>query len=541
LEYMGLKAGEKMDEIPIHQAFIGSCTNSRIEDLRSVAKVVKGRKVVVDRAMIVPGSGLVKKQAEAEGLHEIFIEAGFQWREPGCSMCLGMNPDSLKPQERCAATSNRNFEGRQGAGGRTHLMSPTMAAAAAVTGTLTDVRTLMTNKPPIDFREHKVYASAGKDGRSIFGEAYVLPSPQKEEKAPPGDNNGQATDGGGAGMPKFVTLDSVIVAALRKANVDTDCIIPKQFLKTIKRTGLGAAAFFALRFEDDGVTEISDFVLNKDPYRSAKALIALENFGCGSSREHAPWALNDFGIRCIIAPSFADIFFENCFKNGMLPIVLPKEKVEMLMVDAEAKLPVTIDLPNQVVKRSSGETFSFEVDGFKKHCLINGFDDISLTLQKKDKITKFEGIRREQYPWLDSSTGAKDSSSVAEVKVYNSKSGNFYAKVAIGFLTGLPASEEKPARTAVPKVIISGYGADIESVVYAANEVQKNSEATITKIQTDLIDPPPKIQTDRNPQTKTIPYIAITLEVPPKAQVVVPIAAGKSDEGHSCANKTTSW
>jgi|Transcript_24501 3-isopropylmalate dehydratase len=529
LDYMGLKAGEKMDEIPINQAFIGSCTNSRIEDLRSVAKIVKGRKVVIDRAMIVPGSGLVKKQAEAEGLHEIFIEAGFQWREPGCSMCLGMNPDRLKPQERCAATSNRNFEGRQGAGGRTHLMSPTMAAAAAVTGKLTDVRTLLTSKP---ISEPTVKVSAVKQERAISGKDYGLPQPEKE--APPAESTGKAAEGGVGGMPKFITLDSVVTAPLRKANVDTDCIIPKQFLKTIKRTGLGVAAFFELRYEDDGVTEKTDFVLNNDPYRSAKVLIALENFGCGSSREHAPWALNDFGIRCIIAPSFADIFFNNCFKNGMLPIILPKDKVDILMVDAEAKLPLTIDLPNQQVKRSSGESFPFEVDAFRKHCLINGLDDIGLTLQKKDKISWFEGIRREKYPWLDTSTGAKDGS-VAEVKVSTSKSGSFYAKVALGFITGLPASEDKPARAAVPQVIISGTGAAIERAVHAANEVEKNSEAKITKIHTDLIEPP------NRRQAQTIPHVAITLEVPPKAQVVVPMAAGKSTDEHNCGKKETTW
>jgi 3-isopropylmalate dehydratase small subunit len=316
--------------------------------------------------------------------------------------------------------------------------------------------------------------------------------------------------------------------------VDTDCIIPKQFLKTIARTGLGVSAFFELRYEDDGVTEKSDFVLNKEPYRSANVLVALDNFGCGSSREHAPWALNDFGIRCIIAPSFADIFFNNCFKNGMLPIALQKDKVEILMADAEAKLPLTIDLPNQVVKRTSGETFPFEVDDFRKHCLINGLDDIGLTLQRKDLITKFEGIRRDLYPWLDSSTGLAGSSSSAEVKVSTTKSGNFYAKVAIGFLTGLPASEDKPARPAVPQVIISGTGAAIERAIHAANEAEKGSEANITKIETDMIDPP------NSSQTRTIPYVAITLEVPPKAQVVVPMAAGK-DEKHNCGKESTNW
>merc|ERR1719401_1671464 len=180
----------------------------------------------------------------------------------------------------------------------------------------------------------------------------------------------KGTSGTSAGMPKFVKLDKEIAAPLRKANVDTDAIIPKQFLKTIKRTGLGVSAFFELRYDDDGVTEKPDFVLNQDPYRAAPILIAKDNFGCGSSREHAPWSLFDFGIRCIIAPSFADIFFGNCFKNGMLPIKLPGDKVEELMVDAEAKKRITIDLPAQKVIRECGTEIYFEVDSFKKHCLI---------------------------------------------------------------------------------------------------------------------------------------------------------------------------
>merc|ERR1719174_2210974 len=189
-----------------------------------------------------------------------------------------------------------------------------------------------------------------------------LPEPEEEEdgRSTAASEGGSAADRPPSGMPKFGVLEAKVAAPLRKANVDTDCIIPKQFLKTIKRTGLGVAAFFELRYEDDGVTEIPDFVLNQDAYRSANILIAMENFGCGSSREHAPWALNDFGIRCVIAPSFADIFFNNCFKNGMLPIAIPKEKVELLMCDAEAKLPLTVDLPEQLVRRQNGETIALK-------------------------------------------------------------------------------------------------------------------------------------------------------------------------------------
>lgn len=201
-------------------------------------------------------------------------------------------------------------------------------------------------------------------------------------------------------MDAFTTLTGT-AAPLPMLNVDTDMIIPKQHLKTIKRTGLGAVLFEELRFTPDGA-EIPEFVLNRDPYRDAKILIAGDNFGCGSSREHAPWALLDFGLRCIIAPSFADIFFNNCFKNGILPIALAPERVEILTADAQtpATATLTVDLPAQTIRRSNGDTMVFEVDAFRKHCLLNGLDDISLTLQQEDAIAAFETRQRQQQPWL---------------------------------------------------------------------------------------------------------------------------------------------
>jgi 3-isopropylmalate dehydratase small subunit len=177
-------------------------------------------------------------------------------------------------------------------------------------------------------------------------------------------------------------------------------IIPKQFLKTIKRTGLGISAFYEMRYDQDG-KEREDFVLNKDGYRNSEILIAGDNFGCGSSREHAPWAINDFGIRCIISTSFADIFFNNCFKNGMLPIKLPEADVRVLMGDADAGAELEIDLPAQVIRRPDGSEIAFDVDPFRRNCLINGLDDIGLTLQKSDQIAEFEKIRSTTYPWLD--------------------------------------------------------------------------------------------------------------------------------------------
>ncbi|ARJ64866.1 3-isopropylmalate dehydratase small subunit [Magnetospirillum sp. ME-1] len=201
-------------------------------------------------------------------------------------------------------------------------------------------------------------------------------------------------------MEKFTVLTGV-AAPLPMINVDTDMIIPKQFLKTIKRTGLGKNLFDEMRYTPDG-KEIADFVLNKAAYRSAKILVAGANFGCGSSREHAPWAIADFGIRCVIAPSFADIFFNNCFKNGILPIKLPQEQVDKLLDDASrgSNAIVTVDLAKQVITGPDGGSISFEVDPFRKHCLLNGLDDIGLTLQREDKIAAFEQARKASSPWL---------------------------------------------------------------------------------------------------------------------------------------------
>ena len=201
-------------------------------------------------------------------------------------------------------------------------------------------------------------------------------------------------------MKPFTSLDGV-AAPLRMINVDTDRIIPKQFLKTIKRTGLGEFLFNDLRYDMAG-TEISEFVLNKAAYRDASILVAGRNFGCGSSREHAPWALMDFGIQCIIAPSFADIFYNNCFKNGILPIVLSEKEVEELLDSAEdgSNAVFSIDLVAQTVSSPRGACLRFELDQFRKHCLINGLDDIGLTLEKVELIISFEEGRANATPWL---------------------------------------------------------------------------------------------------------------------------------------------
>ena len=199
-------------------------------------------------------------------------------------------------------------------------------------------------------------------------------------------------------MQKFDKLTGP-AAPLNMVNVDTDAIIPKQFLKTIQRTGLGKYLFNDLRFTPEGA-EKPDFVLNKPAYRHAQILVAGENFGCGSSREHAPWSLLDFGIRCVIAPSYADIFYNNCFKNGMLPLVLPHEQVEELMKDAEAGLELTIDLQKQTVTGGNRKEYKFEIDPFRKKCLLNGLDDIGLTLEKETTISTFEDAQKKTQPWL---------------------------------------------------------------------------------------------------------------------------------------------
>jgi len=417
LEYMGLTAGTPMQDIVLDKVFIGSCTNARIEDLRIAAKVAKGRKVApnIKRAMIVPGSGLVKKQAEAEGLDKIFTDAGFEWREAGCSMCLGMNPDILSPQERCASTSNRNFEGRQGAGGRTHLVSPAMAAAAALVGKLADVRKLASSiQASAQKSSPRVEVAHVSDIEDDEDLDKILDDPENSQ-----GNTVKSAAPSTAGLPKFTQLKG-IATPMDRANVDTDAIIPKQFLKTIKRSGLGSALFHAWRYDPKTGAENPDFVLNQEPYRHSKILVCTgPNFGCGSSREHAPWALLDFGIWCVIAPSYGDIFFNNTFKNGMLPLVITDSAaLERIAAEAKAGKEIEVDLPAQVIKDAAGNKLAdFEVEEFRKHCLVNGLDDIGLTMQVEDMIQRFEGRRTRDTPWLDGSGYLKRGERTGPVKV----------------------------------------------------------------------------------------------------------------------------
>jgi 3-isopropylmalate dehydratase len=406
LEYMGLEAGTPMEKVKVDKVFIGSCTNSRIEDLREAARILHGRKVAQGiYAMLVPGSGLVKKQAEAEGLDKIFQAAGFDWREAGCSMCLGMNPDQLSPGERCASTSNRNFEGRQGAGGRTHLMSPAMAAAAAVTGFLTDVRQLTSGAKVGHEAAQPDFAVQISDPKSYLTDK-TLPPPAPITPAIATDEDvirdvpESQIATVGSGVQAFTVLKG-IAAPLERSNVDTDLIIPKQFLKTIKRTGLGSALFWPLRYDAKTGEADPSFVLNKEPYTQAKILVVTgPNFGCGSSREHAAWSLLDFGIRAVIAESFGDIFRNNLTKNGQLPVTLPAAQIVRISEDAKAGKEVAVDLQRQQIVLADGTEYAFETPEFVRHCLINGLDDISLTMEHEAAIKSFEKKRSATTPWL---------------------------------------------------------------------------------------------------------------------------------------------
>ncbi|SCU87513.1 LAMI_0D06348g1_1 [Lachancea mirantina] len=422
LKYMGLTPNTPLKELKPDKVFIGSCTNSRIEDLRAAAAVVKGHKKAstVKVAMVVPGSGLVKQQAEKEGLDRIFLDAGFEWREAGCSMCLGMNPDILDPEERCASTSNRNFEGRQGARSRTHLMSPAMAAAAGIVGHFMDIREFEYkdgDKPRISIEQagdkalqDAVYEHEKQPLQK--GESIDEQEEDEIKDIPPADHITKETSLDGetssapAGMVPFLTVKG-LAAPLDKANVDTDAIIPKQFLKTIKRTGLSAGLFYEWRFTKDanGKDQKLGFVLDTEPYTKAEILVVTgDNFGCGSSREHAPWALKDFGIRSIIAPSFGDIFYNNSFKNGLLPIRVSQDVIaDKLYPRAKAGKALTIDLPKQQILDDEGNVLvpHFEIEEFRKHCLVNGLDDIGITLQKEKFISEYEAKRKEVFSFLE--------------------------------------------------------------------------------------------------------------------------------------------
>ncbi len=332
LEYMQLTPGTPMRDIAVDTVFIGSCTNSRIEDLRAAANVLEGRQVTAARVMVVPGSHAVKAQAEAEGLDRIFTAAGADWRQPGCSMCLAMNPDKLAPGERAASTSNRNFEGRQGRGGRTHLVSPAVAAATAVAGHFAT---------PEDFVMKAVRVVSG------------------------------------SGLP------------LRRSDVDTDQIIPAEWLKRVERTGFERGLFATWR--DD-----RDFVLNDERYRQARVIVAGPAFGVGSSREHAVWAIQQYGFDAVIAPSFSDIFHTNCTKNGLVPVTVSEEVVERIWraIEDDPETEIVVDLERLVLEVPAiGLVEEIRMDPAVQHRFLHGLDDVGITLGYDAAITEFEQQR----------------------------------------------------------------------------------------------------------------------------------------------------
>ncbi|KAH6622508.1 hypothetical protein F5144DRAFT_580648 [Chaetomium tenue] len=393
---MGLEPGTRMTDIVVDKIFIGSCTNSRLSDLRAAAGILRGRRIAanIKAAYVVPGSGIVKQQAESEGLDRIFREAGFEWREAGCSMCVGLNEDQLEAYERSASTSNRNFENRQGTAGRTHLMSPVMAAVAAIEGKLGDVRKYLA-----------AGAGLGDEEPSILPHYPETIEPEETSSShAEKEDDGVVEDDTIAAGP-FTSVKG-LVAPLDRANVDTDCILPKQFCTTILRRGLRDGLFYNLRWRPDGSLDQA-FVLNRQPYNSNRSRVLLStgpNFGCGSSREHAVWALLDFGIQVVLASSFGDIFYGNSFKNGLLPAIVDQEDIPVLLAEAEAGREIEVVLSTQQILNASGDEIAkFSVDKGPKEMLLAGVDEIGLSLRCSDDIGVYEKEREEALPWLASS------------------------------------------------------------------------------------------------------------------------------------------
>ena len=355
LEYMGFDAGERLLGNPVDYVFVGSCTNGRIEDLRRFARLVEGRRKAPEvTAWIVPGSKAVEAAAKAEGLDRILAAAGFELRQPGCSACLAMNADKIPAGKYCVSTSNRNFEGRQGKGGRTHLVSPAAAAAAAITGKLTDPAML-------------------KDERSSEMDKYTL-----------------------------LTTGAV---ALEADNIDTDQIMPKQFLRGIDKSGLDKGLFYNLKHKADGSLD-PKCVLNSPAAAKAAVLLAGPNFGCGSSREHAVWGLLQGGFRVVVAPSFGEIFYSNCFNNGLLACKVSVDDLEKLF-DVLRKDPhsvFTVDLAARTV--CTGEiVVSFAIAPRHSRMLELGLDMVDTTLSEIDEVKRFREQHEREFPWMSGVPG----------------------------------------------------------------------------------------------------------------------------------------
>ena len=361
LEYMDLAPGTPIRQIEVDTVFIGSCTNSRIEDLRAAAEVMRGRQVTAKRVMVVPGSHAVKAQAEAEGLPEVFRAAGADWREPGCSMCLAMNPDKLAPGERVGEHQQPQLRGPPGArrphppgqpgGGRGHRRRRPFRSASI--RRLTPARTTQV------------------DPEHTPARTQVQPTPSRSR------------------LMKAVRIITGHGVPLKRSDVDTDQIIPAEWLKRVERTGFEKGLFST--WKDD-----RDFVLNDERYAGASILVAGPAFGVGSSREHAVWAIQQGGFDAVIAPSFSDIFRNNCTKNGLVPVVLPEATVTRLwsIIEADPQTEITVDMERLTVEvPSTGFEESFPMPPADQERYLEGLDDIGITLSHDDEIAAFERSR----------------------------------------------------------------------------------------------------------------------------------------------------
>ncbi|CAE7216581.1 hypothetical protein P3342_013036 [Pyrenophora teres f. teres] len=400
LAYMNLIPGTRVRDVRVDKVFIGSCTNARLEDFRAAAQVLNGKKIAptIKLALAVPGSGSVKHAAEEEGIDTIFRKAGFEWREAGCSLCVGLNDDALLAEERCASTSNRNFENRQGTAGRTHLVSPVVAAATAIKGTLAAPSP---NHEPLAKVIH-LQSSAPMDSSDSESDNE---RPDQDSEVNLAKKPALGYDirkpGSIAASHHFENNIKGLVAVIERANIDTDAIFPKQFCTTTERTGLGHALFHNLRYYPDGDCK-TDFVLNQPTYQGAPILLATgPNFGCGSSREHAVWALKDFGFRCIIAPSFADIFYNNAFKNALLPIAVDTVTIDSIVAESRAERHIEINLQQQTIRLGQHDVHRFEIPERRKYELLSGVDEIETSLAFELDIRLYEDLSRERSSWLE--------------------------------------------------------------------------------------------------------------------------------------------
>ncbi|KAI4262188.1 MAG: hypothetical protein L6R42_002629 [Xanthoria sp. 1 TBL-2021] len=373
LKYMDLQPGVQITTIPVDKVFIGSCTNARLEDFRAAARILKGKRISpgLKVALVVPGSGAVKRAAEKEGLDVVFKNSGFQWREAGCSLCVGLNEDALLPFERCASTSNRNFESRQGTLGRTHLVSPVVAAATAIKGTLSGPS--LDEVPNLAGYDDLGYSSGSEESQdrseSENSEDEIVDSHAPPKRVLP------------VASVRYTALVKGTIAVIERSNIDTDCNFPKQFCTTTERTGLGHALFHNLRYNPDATGP---------------------NFGCGSSREHAVWALQDFGFQCILAPSFADIFYNNAFKNGLLLIKIDMDAMTRILAECRAHKRIHINLAEQTgLDQNNVEFARFDIEERRKMELLNGMDEIDTTLRFSAAIRAFEESRRLVRPWIE--------------------------------------------------------------------------------------------------------------------------------------------